>query len=285
MLDKLKYSDYWRHLWRPFWIFSYARIVRRTPGSDSAPPNYRKRPGCRLFRKNGSRTLFKHIIKFPNQSTWGDNDGPQLSVNYLSMVSERWHQSTDIENWDPRWLAVTGSGSRLISVPGPGPLSRFWFSSDLGFLARARYLGSGSRLISVPGPDPLSRFWFSSDLGSWPGPVISVLVLVWSRFLARTRYLGSGSRLISVPGPDPLSRFCFSSDLDSWPGPVISVLVLVWSRFLARTRYLGSGSRLISVPGPGPLSRFWFSSGLGSWPGSVISVLKSVMWTPKYMFI
>ena len=40
MLDKLRHIDYWRHVWRPFWILSTARIVRRTPGSDSAPPNY-----------------------------------------------------------------------------------------------------------------------------------------------------------------------------------------------------------------------------------------------------
>ena len=42
MLDKLNHIDYWRHIWRPFWIFSNAQIVRRTPGSDSAPPNYQK---------------------------------------------------------------------------------------------------------------------------------------------------------------------------------------------------------------------------------------------------
>ena len=42
MLDRLKHVDYWRHLWQPFWIFYNARIMRRTPGSDSAPPNYQK---------------------------------------------------------------------------------------------------------------------------------------------------------------------------------------------------------------------------------------------------
>ena len=62
MLDKLKQIDYWRHLWRPFWIFSNAWIVRRTPGSDSAPPNYHKWPGYRLIRKNAPMTLFKHNI-------------------------------------------------------------------------------------------------------------------------------------------------------------------------------------------------------------------------------
>ena len=30
MLDKLKHVDYWYHLWRPFWIFYNAQIVRRT---------------------------------------------------------------------------------------------------------------------------------------------------------------------------------------------------------------------------------------------------------------
>ena len=43
MLDKLKHVDNWRHLWRPFWILFNANIVRRTPGSDSAPPNYQNR--------------------------------------------------------------------------------------------------------------------------------------------------------------------------------------------------------------------------------------------------
>ena len=71
MLDRLKHVDYWRHLWRPFWIFSNVRIMRRTPGSDLAPPHYQKWPGCPLFRKkNASRTLFKHIFRFPNQSIY-----------------------------------------------------------------------------------------------------------------------------------------------------------------------------------------------------------------------
>ena len=64
VLDKSKDIDYWHHLW----IFSNARIVQRTPGSDSAPPNYQKWPGCCLFHKNASRTLFKHILRFPDQS-------------------------------------------------------------------------------------------------------------------------------------------------------------------------------------------------------------------------
>ena len=68
MSDRLKHVDYCRHLGRPFLLFPNARIMRRTPGSDSAPPNYQKQPGCPLFLKNASRTLFKHIFRFPNQS-------------------------------------------------------------------------------------------------------------------------------------------------------------------------------------------------------------------------
>ena len=68
MSDRLKHVDYCRHLWRPFWLFSNARIMRRTPGSDSAPPNYQKKTGCPLFLKNASRTLFNHIFRSPNQS-------------------------------------------------------------------------------------------------------------------------------------------------------------------------------------------------------------------------
>ena len=37
MSDRLKHVDY---LWRPFWSFSNTRIMRRTHGSDLAPPNY-----------------------------------------------------------------------------------------------------------------------------------------------------------------------------------------------------------------------------------------------------
>ena len=43
MLDKLKHIDFWRHLWRPFRIFSNAWKVRRTPGAVFTERTYAKK--------------------------------------------------------------------------------------------------------------------------------------------------------------------------------------------------------------------------------------------------
>ena len=87
ILNKLKHIDYCRHLRWPFWIFPNARTVRRTPGPESAPPSYQKWPGCRLFRKYASRTLFKHILRFPNQSIYPAHKDPSARILYKSPVT------------------------------------------------------------------------------------------------------------------------------------------------------------------------------------------------------
>ena len=69
MLDKLKHMDYWHHLWWPFWIFSNARIMRRTPGSDSAPPTIKNSLVVNFSTKMPARLYLSTLSGFPTSPT------------------------------------------------------------------------------------------------------------------------------------------------------------------------------------------------------------------------